>query len=78
MPLPYGPLHYWMVALSFRRRDSSCRSNRKLGVVAPTIEAAIAVAKQDYTPEEDCIVFNCSHQGAVNVICDKEARTGRR
>jgi len=73
MNVPHGPLHYWSTILSYRAEGNPHRKSKRLGVVAPDIEAAIALAKRLYEGQ-DCRVFNCSHQGSVDFV-EEDAAT---
>jgi len=67
--------HYWHIRLSYRRpSDDPCgrrwRDNAEIGVLAPTIQTAIALALKAGVPEggDQPIVWCASHHGCVDVI----------
>jgi len=70
---------YWHVRLSYLSPSSlrqGCRDNAILGIVAPTIENAIELAKLVGVPEggEDVKVWSASHGGGVHAMMMEKSK----
>ncbi len=66
-------MRHWMVVISYRTAPAQWRENVRVGVVAPDIEEAIALAKSHGVPVccDTVRVWSVTDRGKIDVIAEQ-------